>query len=64
MRPSSEAVKADLRRRMRPPQRQSVARIAEALGVHWITPYKWEEGLTIAEPEMTDIKSGKKRAED
>jgi hypothetical protein len=37
MRPYSEAVKADVRRRMSPPQRQSVARIAEELGIHVIT---------------------------
>ena len=43
MRPYSEAVKADVRRRMSPPQRQSVARIAEELGIHVITLYKWRK---------------------
>ena len=33
MRRYSEAVKADVRRRMSPPQRQSVARISEELGI-------------------------------
>jgi len=41
MRRYSEAVKADLRRRMSPPHRQSVARISEELGIHVITLYKW-----------------------
>lgn len=36
-----EAVKADDRRRMNQPQRLSVARIVEELGVHVITLYKW-----------------------
>ena len=34
MRPYSEAVKADVRRRMGPPHRQSVADIAQELGIH------------------------------
>jgi hypothetical protein len=33
MRPYSEAVKADVRRRMGPPHRQSVAEIAQELGI-------------------------------
>jgi len=33
MRGYSEAVKADVRRRMSPPQRQRVARISEKLGI-------------------------------
>ena len=37
MRPYSEAVKADVRRRMGPPHRQSVADIAQELGIHVIT---------------------------
>jgi transposase len=40
MRRYSEAVKADVRRRMSPPHRQSVARISETLGIHVITLYK------------------------
>ena len=39
MRRYSEAVKADVRRRMSPPHRQSVARISEELGIHVITLY-------------------------
>jgi hypothetical protein len=36
----SEAVKADVRRRMGPPHRQSVAEIFQQLGIHVITLYK------------------------
>jgi transposase len=43
MRRTSEAVKADVRRRMSPPQRQSVARIAEELGIHVVTLYNWRK---------------------
>jgi transposase len=43
MRRYSEAVKADVRRRMSPPQRQSVARVSEELGIHAITLYKWRK---------------------
>jgi len=43
MRGYSEAVKADLRKRMSPPHRQSVARISEELGIHVITLYKWRK---------------------
>ena len=38
MRRYSEAVKADVRRRMSPPQRQSVAQISEELGIHVADP--------------------------
>jgi hypothetical protein len=48
MRRYSEAVKADVRRRMSPPHRQSVARISEELGIHVITPLQMEEGLAVA----------------
>ncbi len=41
MRRYSEAVKADVGRRMSRPQRQSVARISEELRIHVITLYKW-----------------------
>jgi transposase-like protein len=37
MRPYSEAVKADVRRRISTPHRQSVAEIAQELGIHVIT---------------------------
>jgi len=43
MRRYSEAVKADVRRRMSPPHRQSVVRISEELGIHVITLYKWRK---------------------
>jgi hypothetical protein len=38
MRPYSEAVKADVRRRMGPPHRQNVAEISQELGIHVISP--------------------------
>ena len=41
MRRYSEDVKADVRRRIRPPHRQSVARNSVELGTHMITLYKW-----------------------
>ena len=41
MRRYSEDVKADVRRRIRPPHRQSVARNSDELGTHMITLYKW-----------------------
>ncbi len=43
MRGYSEAVKADVRKRMSPPHRQSVARISEELGIHVVTLYKWRK---------------------
>ena len=43
MRRYSEAVKADVRRRMSPPHRQSVAPISEELGIHVNTLYKWRK---------------------
>jgi transposase-like protein len=43
MRRSSEAVKADVRGRMSPPHRQSVARISVELGIHVITLYNWRK---------------------
>ena len=39
MRRYSEAVKADVRRRMSPPHRQSVARISEVQGINVDTRY-------------------------
>jgi transposase-like protein len=47
MRPYSEAFKADVRRRMGPPHRQSVAEIAQALGIHVITLYKWRKAWRL-----------------
>lgn len=47
MRPYSEAVKADVRRRMSPPNRQSVMEIARELGIHAITLYKWRKAWRL-----------------
>jgi transposase len=47
MRRYSEVVKADVRRRMSPPHRQSVARISEELGIHVITLYKWRKAWRL-----------------
>jgi len=43
MRGYIEAIKADVRRRMSPPNSQSVARISEELGIHVITLFKWRK---------------------
>ena len=43
MRRYSEAVKADVRRRMSPPHRQSVAQISGELGIHVVTLYNWRK---------------------
>jgi transposase-like protein len=43
MRRYSEAVKADVRRRMSPPHRQSVAQISAELGIHVVTLYNWRK---------------------
>ena len=45
MRRYSVAVRADVRRRMSPQHRQSVARISEEMGIHVITFYKWRIAL-------------------
>ena len=47
MRPYSEAVKADVRRRMGPPHRQSVAEISQELGIHVMTLYKWRKAWRL-----------------
>ena len=47
MRRYSEAVKADVRRRMHPPHRQSVARISEELGIHVMTLYNWRKAWRL-----------------
>jgi transposase len=41
MRRYSESVKADGRKRMCPPDRQSMARIAEELNIPIVTLYNW-----------------------
>ena len=43
MRRYSETVKADVRRRMSPPARQSVAQISKELGIHIATLYAWRK---------------------
>ena len=43
MRRYSETVKADVRRRMSPPARQSVAQISKELGIHLATLYAWRK---------------------
>ncbi|QEY31233.1 hypothetical protein EVJ50_02180 [Synechococcus sp. RSCCF101] len=47
MRCYSEAVKADVKRRMSPPERQSVARISEELGIHVVTLYNWRKAWRL-----------------
>lgn len=43
MRRQSEAIKADVRRRMGPPHRQSVAQISVELGIHVVILYNWRK---------------------
>ena len=43
MRRYSETVKADLRRRMSPPDRQSVAQISKELGIHIVNLHAWRK---------------------
>ena len=43
MRRYSEAVKAEVRRRMSPPHRQSVSQISAELGIHIVTLYNWRK---------------------
>jgi transposase-like protein len=45
--PYSEAVEADVRRRMGAPHRQSVAQISQELGIHAITLYKWRKAWPL-----------------
>jgi transposase-like protein len=47
MRPYSKAVKADVRRRMSPPDRQNVVDIAQELGIHSATLYKWHQAWRL-----------------
>jgi transposase-like protein len=48
MRHHSEAVKkAYVRRRMSPPQRQSVAQISAELGIHVVTLYNWRNAYRL-----------------
>ena len=43
MRRYSEAVTADVRTRMSPPHRHSVAKISAELGIHIVTLYNWRK---------------------
>jgi hypothetical protein len=43
MRRYSEAVKADVTRRMNPPHRQSLAQLYAELGIHIVTLYNWRK---------------------
>ncbi len=43
----SEDVKADGKRRMSPPMRQSVAHISAELGIHVITLYNWRKAWRL-----------------
>jgi transposase len=43
MRRYSETVKADVRRRVSPPHRQSVAQISAELGIHVVTLHNWRK---------------------
>ena len=54
MRRYSEAVKADVRRRMGPPHRQSVTEISQELGIHVITLYKWRKAWRL-QPESRRV---------
>ena len=47
MRRYSEAVKADVRRRMSPPHRQSVAQISAELGIHVSSLYNWRKAWRL-----------------
>ena len=47
MRCYSEAVKADVRRRMSPPHRQSVAQISAKLGINVVTLYSWRKAWRL-----------------
>ena len=47
MRRYSETAKAEARRRMSPPQRQSVAQISQELGIHVATLYNWRNNWRL-----------------
>jgi transposase-like protein len=47
MRRYSEAVKADVRRQMILPMRQSVAQISAELGIHMVTLYNWRKAWRL-----------------
>jgi len=43
----SEAVKADLKRRMRSPQRRRVAQVSPELGIHLVNLYNWRQAWRL-----------------
>ena len=47
MRRYSETVKADLRRRMSPPMRQTMAQISAELGIHVVTLFNWRKACWL-----------------
>jgi transposase len=47
MRRYSETVKADLKRRLGPPKRQSVAQISKKFGIHVATLYNWRHNWRL-----------------
>ena len=47
MRRYSETLKADVRRRMSPPVRQSVTQISKKLGIHIATLYAWRKAWRL-----------------
>ncbi|MFS6817951.1 helix-turn-helix domain-containing protein [Synechococcus lacustris Tous-12m] len=60
MRRYSEAVQADVRKRMSPPHRQGVAQISQELGIHQATLYNWRklwrlQGRWCQHPRKTQI---------
>ena len=56
MRRYGEAIKADVRRRMSPPNRQRVARISEETGIHVATLYVWRKGWRLQGGSGTGIR--------
>lgn len=63
MRAYSKAVKIYVRRRMSPPNRQSVAEMAQELVIHVIPLYKMEEGLADAGGGCAGIRKGSRGLE-
>ena len=47
MRRYSEPIKADVRGRMSPPHRQSVAQVSAELDIHLVTLYSWRKALRL-----------------
>jgi transposase-like protein len=47
MRRYSETVKAEVKRRMGPPQSQSVAQISQEFGIHVATLYNWRNNWRL-----------------